>query len=90
MNTIAPKSKQCYTTLYIHPSNGVLAFVTNRAMDEQIVDVKFDLDALGLAGKKLEVLDTMCNKKLSMDTEGNVSLKLKSERWTYLWLKPVP
>ena len=87
--TIAPTSKQCYTTLYIHPTNGVLAFVTNRAIDEQTVGVKFNLDALGLAGKKLEVLDTMYKKKLSMDANGEVSLNLKSERWTYLWVKPI-
>jgi len=87
---IAPTSKQCYTTLFIHPTNGVLAFVSNLAIDEQTVDVKFNLDALGLAGKKIEVLDTMYNRKLTMGPDGGVSLKLKSEHWTYLWLKPIP
>ncbi len=88
--TIAPTSKQCYTTLFIHPTNGVLAFVTNRARDGQSLDVTFNLDALGLAGKELEVLDTMYNRQLSIGADGSVSLKLKSEHWTYLWLKPMP
>jgi hypothetical protein len=87
---IAPSAKQCYTTLFIHPTNGVLAFVTNRAIDEQNVQMTFDINALGLTGKKLEVLDTMYNHKLPIDADGNVSLKLKSERWTYLWIKPLP
>ncbi len=88
--TIAPTSSDCYTTLFIHPTNGVLAFVTNHAIDEQTANVKFNLEELGLAGKNLEVLDTIYNRKLPISDSGEVSLPLKSERWTYLWLKPVP
>ena len=87
--TVAPAAKQCYVTLYIHPNNGTLAFVTNRAMEEQPVNVTFNLDALGLASKELEVLDTMYDRKLPLTAEGNVALNLGSEQWTYLWLKPV-
>jgi len=88
--TIEPSSKQCYTTLFIHPTNGVLAFVTNRAIDEQTVDMKFDLDALDLTGKKIQVLDTMYNRTLPMEPSGRITLNLESEQWTYLWLKPIP
>ena len=77
---IAPTSKQCYTTLFIHPTNGVPAFVTNRAIDEQIVEVRFNLDALGLGGRELEVLDTIHNKELPIGGDWEVTLKLKSER----------
>jgi len=87
--TLAPTSKQCYTTLFIHPTNGVLAFVTNRAIDEQTVNIQFNLEELGLAADQLEVHDTMMNRKLLINEDGEVTLKLKSERWTYLWLKPV-
>ena len=87
--TLAPTSKQCYTTLFIHPTNGVLAFVTNRAIDEQTVNMQFNLEELGLAADQLEVHDTMMNRKLLINEDGEVTLKLKSERWTYLWLKPV-
>lgn len=87
--TIAESAKMCHTTIFIHPTNGVLAFVTNRSMEEQHVEMEFDLDALGLAGKKLEVQDTMYNRKLPIDADGKVSLKLPTERWTYLWIKPV-
>ena len=88
--TFAPTSSDCYTTLFIHPTNGVLAFVTNHAIDEQTANVKFNLEELGLAGKNLEVIDTIYNRKVPLTDSGEVSLPLKSERWTYLWLKPVP
>lgn len=86
--TIAPASKECYTTLFLHPANGVLAFVTNRAIEKQHVDLTFDLEALGLADGELEARDTMYNRTLPMENGGKVSLDLDSERWTYLWLKP--
>ena len=86
--TIDPGSEQCYTTLYLHPENGVLAFVTNHAIDGQAVDIKFDLDALALTGKKIQVLDTMYNRNLPIDPSGRITLDLESEQWTYLWLKP--
>ena len=88
--TIAPTAEECYTTLYLHPTNGVLAFVTNRSIEEQTVEMTFNLEALGLAGKQLEVLDTMYDRTVAMHGDGNVSLKLNSENWTYLWLKPTP
>jgi hypothetical protein len=87
--TIAPASKECYTTLFLHPSNGVLAFVTNRSIEKQHVDLAFDLEALGLANRELEARDTMYNRILPMEEGGKVLLDLDSERWTYLWLKPI-
>jgi hypothetical protein len=85
---IDPGSKQCYTTLYLHPDNGVLAFVTNLSPDKQAVKMTFQLDELGLEGGNVELLDTMHNRKLSLGRDGSVSLDLDTERWTYLWLKP--
>ena len=87
--TIAPTSTQCYTTLFLHPTNGVLAFVTNRAMEEQPVHLTFNLEALGLAGEELEVRDTMYNRTLPIEPGGDLSLDLDSEQWTYLWLNEV-
>ena len=66
----------------------MLAFVTNRSMEQQQVHLAFNLEALGLAGQNLEVRDTMYNRMLPMDADGNVTLNLDSERWTYLWLRP--
>ena len=88
--TFGPASSDCYTTLFIHPTNGVLAFVTNHAIVEQTANVNFNLEELGLADKNLEVIDTIYNRKLPISDSGEVSLPLKSERRTYLWLKPVP
>ena len=36
-----------------------------------------------MAGKNLEVLDTIYNRKIPISDSGEVSLPLKSERWTY-------
>ena len=87
---ILPSAKQCYTTIFIHPSNGVLAFVTNLATTEQDIILKFNLNELGLFGKSMEVLDTMHNRKVPIREDGSVALNLKPETWTYLWLKPIP
>jgi hypothetical protein len=86
--TIAPTATDCHTTLYLHPGNGVLAFVTNRSPNEQSVTAKFNLEELGLAGKKLQVHDTMYNRGVPISEDGSVSINLRSERWTYLWVKP--
>ena len=88
--TIAPGSEQCYTTLYLHPENGVLAFVTNLSAGTQSVHMNFSLDELGLSSGNLEVLDMMYDRKHALGADGSVSLDLDSERWTYLWLKPIP
>ena len=74
--------------LFIHPSNNVLAFVTNHAIDEQTATVKFNPKDLGLAGKNLEILGTPTNRKVPISDDGEFSLPLKSERWTYFWLDP--
>jgi hypothetical protein len=85
---IAPTSKDCYATLFLHPTNGVLAFVCNRSIEEQRVHLTFGMGALGLDSRDVEVRDTMYNRTLPMEADGGVSLDLDSERWTYLWLKP--
>ena len=58
-------------------------------MPNAFFTTKFNLDELGLADKELKVVDTMYNKERSIDADGKVSLSLKSERWTYLWLQPM-
>jgi hypothetical protein len=88
--TLSPSARQCYTTVFVHPTNGVLAFVTNRAPEEQEVTVRFHLAELGLTDQPLRVLDTMYNRTLPVSANREVSLSLKSEQWTYLWLQPVP
>ena len=68
----------------------MLAFVTNLATTEQDINLKFNLNELGLFGKSMEVLDTMHNRKVPIREDGSVALNLKPETWTYLWLKPIP
>ena len=77
----------CYVTLLVHPSNGVLAFVTNLTPQRQTVRVKFNLESLNLAGGPVQVTDTMYATPLSLDADQTATLTLDSEQWTYLWLK---
>ena len=47
--------ENCYALLLKHPKNGVLAFISNLSKDAQTVTVQFNLDKLGLRGRKLDV-----------------------------------
>lgn len=78
----------CYATLLKHPQNGVLVFVSNLSRDPQDVQVTFQLEALGLKGKSLDVFDALTGKKVAISDQGAVALSLKSQEWLYLWLKP--
>jgi len=80
-------SPQCYSTLLQNPKTGVLAFVTNLSRDKLTVTMKFNLQKLGLAGRKVKVIDALANKPVAMTPGGDVTLPLGSEEWTYLWLQ---
>jgi hypothetical protein len=77
---------KCYSTIFVHPENGVLAFVTNRSREQQNVKVKFNLDKLKLQGNKLKAADALHNKPLKVEKDGSVIVPLGSEEWTYVTL----
>lgn len=79
---------QCYSTLLHNAKTGVLAFVTNLSRDPQNVTVKFNLLKLGLAGHKVNAIDALTDKPVTLNEDGTVTLPLESEGWTYLWLQP--
>ena len=79
---------KCYATLFKHPSNGVLAFVSNLRRDAQAVNVRFNLDQLDLAGKNLDVIDVLSGEPITMTTDGQLTVPLESERGSYVWLQP--
>lgn len=80
--------QKCYSTLLQNHKNGVLAFVTNLTRETQTVTVKFNLQKLGLDGKNITVMNALSNKPVKMTPDGTVTVPLKSEEWTYLWLQP--
>jgi len=80
--------EKCYATLLKHPKNGVLAFISNLRPDAAAVNVRLNLDKLGLRGKKLDVFNALTSKVVSMTPNGKLSLPLGSEEWVYVWLRP--
>ena len=78
----------CHATLLRHPDNGVLAFITNLRRDPTTVTLQFNLGSLGLGGKQLDVLDTLTDKPVTLTPQGDLSIALSSEQWTYVWLRP--
>ena len=84
--TVSPSG--CYSTLLHHPENGVLAVVSNLSEEAKTIKVRFDLNRLNLAGRKITASDALYDTPLTMAANGEVSLKLKSEDWTYILLSP--
>lgn len=84
--TVGPE--KCYATLLQHPKNGVLAIVSNLDQAPRTVNMKLNLNALGLKGRTLTVTNALTKAPLALSGEGEVSLALESEQWAYLWIKP--
>jgi len=80
--------ENCYSTLLKHPKNGVLAFLTNLRRDAATVEVRFNLDKLGLAGRRLEAVNVLTGEPVEIAPDGRLSLHLGSVEWTYVWLRP--
>jgi hypothetical protein len=72
-----------------HPTNGVLAYITNLRRDKAAVNVQLNLDKLGLASKKLEAFNALTNKPVAVTDDGKLSIQLSSLEWVYIWLRPV-
>jgi len=80
--------EKCYATLLKHRRNGVLAFVSNLSPDAQTLTVTLNMKKLGLRGKKLDVFNALTRSPVAMTADGKLSVKLGSEEWVYVWLRP--
>jgi hypothetical protein len=80
--------EKCYATLFKHPKNGVLAFITNLRPDAQTVAVQLNLETLGLKGRTLNVFNALTGEPVAMTADGKVSVPLGSEEWAYIWFRP--
>jgi len=78
----------CYATLLKHRSNGVLALISNLRRDAQTVRVHFDLKRLGLRGQKFDGLNALTRESIDVTADGKLSVRLGSEEWLYVWLRP--
>jgi hypothetical protein len=79
----------CYSTLIWHPTNGVLAVVSNLSTEPKTVSVDFDLDRLNLSGKKIHAVNAIYDHPLEMSLDGEIPLSLDAEDWTYILIRPV-
>jgi len=84
--TVSPD--HCAAFLLHHPTNGVLAFITNRSTDKQDVNVQFNLDKLGLKDRKIKVFNAITDEPMTMTGDGQMTIPLESEHWLYVWLQP--
>jgi len=80
--------EKCYATLLKHPKNGVLAFITNLRMDAQTVTAELNCEKLGLRVLELEVFDALSEESIAISADGKLSVRLGSEEWLYVWLRP--
>ena len=87
-NYVTVTPEKCYATLFKHPSNGVLAIISNLRRDAQTVNAQFNLDELGLRGMMLDVFNALTNEPVDMMADGKISVPLGSEQWVYIWLRP--
>lgn len=78
--------EKCYATLFSHPENGVLAFVSNLSREQQTVEVTLNLKKLGLDGKELQARDPLTGKAIAISKDGKFSVPLPSEDWVYVWI----
>ena len=75
----------CYVSLYRHPQEGVLAYVSNLSRQDGEVRVSLDLTKLGLPGEVIAV-DALTGSRLSLES-GVLKLSLASQDWAAVWLR---
>ena len=78
----------CYASLYHHPQNGVLAFVSNLGTEAAAVEIGLDRGKLGLGGA-LAATDGLSGEALAME-DGRLKLELPSQGWKTVLVEPTP
>ena len=87
--TVSPKA--ACVSLYRHPTNGVLAAISNLGGKRTRVKVRFDLEALGLTPQGTATLldPAATGQETPVDLRrGSVELALDSLEWRLLWMGP--
>ncbi len=78
----------CYATLFKHPENGTLAIISNLSRERRDVKVGLNLGKLGLSREKCEAFNPLTNESLAMGANGELTVPLSSEDYTYIWIRP--
>jgi len=76
---------EVYVSLYRHPSNGVLAVVSNLRGEKASCKVAFDLAALAL--DRVSVSEPVAQEQLAA-RDGTLTFSLDYLDWKLLWLRP--
>ncbi len=84
---VSVSPEKCYASLFLHPENGVLAFVSNLSRDPQTVSVQLNLLQLDLDNDRLQAADPLTGQALDISSTGAFTLPLASEDWMYVWIR---
>jgi len=87
-NYVTVSGEQNHATLFKHPKNGVLAFVSNLSRNRDDVEVIFNWTELGWKPGELHPVNALTGEPLEMNPKGGLTIPLGSEEWIYVWLKP--
>lgn len=79
--------KECYASLYKHPDNGVLIFVSNVGKEQTECKVTLNLKKLGLSSNGFSAVDGLTGEALTFNGD-SIKVALNSLNWRYIWLKP--
>lgn len=83
---VTVERKDVYASLYVHPKNGVLAFIYNLTRKEATAEVELDLARLQL-GAHPSARDAWSDKPVGL-RDGSFELTLPSMGWTFVWVRP--
>lgn len=74
----------CFVSLYRHPENGVLAYVSNLSKQDAEVQITLKAETLGLPAG-LAARDALSAAALPMQ-DGTVALAIPSQDWRVIWV----
>lgn len=82
--TISPSN--CYVSLYRHPTNGVLAVISNLDRKEAAIQISLAMSKLGLASGAT-AKDGLNGQAVEMNNDGQLKLVLPSLAWRMVWIE---
>ncbi len=74
-------------TLFNHPHNGMLLFVSNWSTQAQNATVKLNLPLLKQSGTAWQGIDYLAGTPVAVSPEGEFKITLSPQQWTYIWIK---
>ena len=77
--------KDCYASLFRHPKNGLLAYVSNLSRADGQVEVVLNPGALGIE-PPLQAADGLTGERIPLDG-ATLRLKLASQDWRAVWVR---